>query len=342
MISCIIDVTWLSALNTLLQRTRDHLNRVLGVSPQGADSRVDASGLPYALRDRFELHRSDDFGTPIVLALARSRANSAKVDVRVAIDRLRSILGLPVVYVVDGIASYERRNLITQRIPFVVPGNQIYLPDLGIDLREVFRRSTDDGVDSLKPATQVLLIAALLRSTWQREWRPLETAARFGYSAMTISRATREIVATGLAESARERRTVVLHFHQDARETWTRALPLMRSPIAETILVHRPDVVPDGLRIAGLTALAMRTMLQAPEVPTFAVERTALPGSQARRLGLPFPEAGVESWQLWTYPPSLIVEGDTVDPLSLILTLRESADERVQAAVDELDRQLPW
>jgi hypothetical protein len=31
------------------------------------------------------------------------------------------------------LASYERKRLIEQNVPFIVPGNQLYLPDLGID-----------------------------------------------------------------------------------------------------------------------------------------------------------------------------------------------------------------
>ena len=44
------------------------------------------------------------------------------------------------VYVTGALASYERKRLIEQKVPFMVPGNQLYLPDLGIDLREYFRQ----------------------------------------------------------------------------------------------------------------------------------------------------------------------------------------------------------
>ena len=41
-------------------------------------------------------------------------------------------------------ASYERKRLIEQKVPSIVPGNQLYLPDLGLDLREYFRRRALD------------------------------------------------------------------------------------------------------------------------------------------------------------------------------------------------------
>ena len=56
------------------------------------------------------------------------------------------------------------------------------------------------------------------------------------------------------------------------------------------------------------------------------------------------PEAmpGACEWQLWNYAPTLQPDSDTVDPLSLMLSLRDSTDERVQSALDALKEQLPW
>jgi hypothetical protein len=34
--------------------------------------------------------------------------------------------------------------LIEQKVSFIVPGNQLYLPDLGLDLREYFRQRAVD------------------------------------------------------------------------------------------------------------------------------------------------------------------------------------------------------
>ena len=44
----------------------------------------------------------------------------------------------PVIYGVAELASYNRKRLIDQGIAFVVPGNQLYLPFMALDLRENF------------------------------------------------------------------------------------------------------------------------------------------------------------------------------------------------------------
>ena len=45
---------------------------------------------------------------------------------------------------------------------------------------------------------------------------------------------------------------------------------------------------------------------------------------------------------MWSYRPALVPQGTTVDPLSLTLSLQDSADDRVQLALDELKEQFPW
>ena len=45
---------------------------------------------------------------------------------------------------------------------------------------------------------------------------------------------------------------------------------------------------------------------------------------------------------MWHYPTTLDRGSPAVDPLSLILSLRDDPDERVQMAVDELEESLPW
>jgi len=102
-----------------------------------------------------------------------------------------------VVYVTDALASYERRRLIEQKVPFLVPSNQLYLPNLGIDLREYFRKPPTAPETALSPATQAMLIAVLLRKPWCPEWQPAEVLGSLGYTPMTLSRAVKELTAAG-------------------------------------------------------------------------------------------------------------------------------------------------
>ena len=46
--------------------------------------------------------------------------------------------------------------------------------------------------------------------------------------------------------------------------------------------------------------------------------------------------------EIWKYDPQLLSESNRVDPLSLYLSLAETKDERVEAALDKLLETLTW
>jgi len=251
---------------------------------------------------------------------------------------------MPVVYVTGTLASYERKRLIGQKVPFLVPGNQLYLPDLGIDLREYFRQPPTAPDTTLSPATQAMLIAVLLRQPWRAEWQPAEVVSELGYTAMTLSRAVKELTAAGIATLRTEGRARWLHTERTAAETWERAKPLLRSPVKRRFWARPvPKWKPPHVRLAGLSALARYSMLSEPQWPIYAVSpaqwKTA---TKAGIETLPEPLPGACEWELWHYNPALIPESETVDPLSLTLSLQGNTDERVQLALDELKGRFPW
>ena len=101
-----------------------------------------------------------------------------------------------VIYVTAGTDSARRKQLIDQKVPFVVPGNQVYLPMLGIDLREHFKSSPGSrgivepcGASCIPPSPAAPDKGAL---------SPREMAECLGYAAMSMSRAFDELESTAL------------------------------------------------------------------------------------------------------------------------------------------------
>ncbi|HMM77943.1 MAG TPA: hypothetical protein PJ986_19750 [Gammaproteobacteria bacterium] len=229
-------------------------------------------------------------------------------------------------------------------MPFLVPGNQLYLPDLGIDLREYFREPMRAAQTALSPATQAMLIAVLLRRPWRAEWQPAEVVGELGYTPMTLSRAVKELTTAGIATLRTEGRARWLHAERTAAQTWEHARPLLRSPVKRRVWVLPPPKSrPRPLRLAGLSALARFSMLTEPQWPTYAVGQAEW--KAATQVGfetLPEPIPGACECEIWHYSPALVRDGDTVDPLSLTLSLQGNQDERVQLALDELKGHFPW
>lgn len=320
-----------------------YLREILGVEP-GLHAWAEQGKLPYFLQDAYSVRELTLLDRRMLLAIDQRLTRPSLVDVRVQVEKLRQIAGVPVVYVTQSLASYERRRLIELKVPFLVPGNQLYLPEIGIDLREYFRRPTVEAKAALSPATQAMLISVLMRDPWRAQWQPAEVVGQLGYTAMTLSRAVQETTAAGIAALRTEGRVRWLRTERTAAEAWEHMRPMLRSPIKRRIWA-RPipeSQAPHG-RLAGLSALARFSMLAEPTWPTYAI--SAAQWKTATTAGLeilPEPLPGACEWEVWHYDPALVPASDTVDPLSLTLSLQDDTDERIQLALDELRAHFPW
>lgn len=321
-----------------------YLSEVLPLREVEVRPFADTGSLPYFLRDAYDMRELTLGRHRLVLALQRDGERTPLARVRTHIQKIAAATGMPVVYVPLTLASYERKRLIEQHVPFLVPGNQLYLPDLGVDLREHFRKPYRQTDEALSPSAQAIVIAALLDRPWRPEHSAPELAGRLGYTPMTWSRASREIAATGIATIHTVGRARNLRFLQGPKETWQRIRSRLRSPVKRVALATPPHVQRNTLaRRAGLSALAAQTMLVEPQVACYAFDAA---GWQAARdvgwVEQPGADAGMAEVQVWTYRTDIAEHTPNVDPLSLWLSLQGTGDERVQAALDELMEAMPW
>ncbi len=317
-----------------------YLMEILGLKV-GITAWPEASSLPFYLQDAYEFAAMEVLDHSYVLLMARD-AEPGAGELRKRLDKLAELSGATGVFVAQAMNSYQRKRLITQHVPFIVPGNQLYLPDLGIDLREYFRTRQLPPEKGMSPATQALLISALL-NPWRTEVHPAELGERLGYTPMTLSRAVRELKAAGLAETVDRGRERWLRFSEGPRDTWNRALPLLRSPVVKRLWLWPEPQLLEQARLAGESALAQQSLLSEPGAQEFALsaDQWKLMRHKGIQL-LPRREPGAAMLQIWRYSPE-IIEGDRlVDPLSLILSLQDVHDERVRQAMDDLQEQLPW
>ena len=298
-----------------------------------------AKRLPLYLRQRYTLLAGALSGHALIWALNTTTTNDPPSSVAKHMRRIEAISGYPVVLVRRAIASYERDRLIKQRVAFLVPGNQLYLLPLGIDLRERFRR-LDSEPQGMRRATQILVLSALLGQLGP-VLRQAECGKRLGYTTMTMSRSFSEIESLGIAAVERDKGGRTVKLPADRSRLWKSSLPYLRSPVVERVITTRPPI---PSLTAGTSALAAMTMLAAPTHPVVAMY-----SAEARRRitagELPTVGGHHESTleiEFWWYDPMLLSEGPEVDPLSLYLSLHDNTDDRVQTALVELLRSQQW
>lgn len=298
--------------------------------------------LPFYLQDRYEFATTTLLETPCLLVIAQDvhRTDGIRRDLE-ALQKQLPAATLPI-YVVERLESYERRRLIEQRVPFLVPGNQLYVPDLAMDLREHFRKRRSTTSEAFSPAAQALLIVAFLQP-WRDTLHPATLAQQLDYSPITISRVANEWLASGLVETFNVGRERWVRFPKGPRETWLQSQAQLRTPVRAThwAIGHAKEL--DGAPLAGISALAELSSLASPITPTRALSSEQW--KQALKSGLqqlPSLDRDAIQIEVWRYGPILEASSKTVDPLSLILSLRDQTDERVLQAIEHLEGALPW
>jgi hypothetical protein len=237
--------------------------------------------------------------------------------------------------------SYVRARLVERRIPFVVPGRQLYWPELGMVFEAGREYRARRKVKAVKPATQAVLLLAL-NGEIASAVTPKHLGTRLGYTPMTMTRALDEIEATGLGEVTRKGRERLLTFPEDRSGLWQAALPYLQSPVRHSYRVREEALPTADLFIADETALARRTMLTEPRETVYATGRDGWKkiGDSVREI--PIQDTGTCLLQIWRYDPGLFARDGCVDPFSLYLSLRTDTDERVQSALQQMMEDEKW
>jgi hypothetical protein len=299
--------------------------------------------LPLFLRHRYLIRKTSLFRTRYHLAIENAPADPCSP--REYADHLRVLtetLQAPVALVLAGIPSYTRNRMVRLEIPFIVPGSQVFLPTVLVDLRErqpLTLKRTDRR--KLTPAAQCLVLFHLQRESLSN--KPLQEIAKLiGYSPIMVTMVKRELESAGICEALKQGRSVTLSFLHERRELWDRVEPLLSSPCRRNwVNWAKPD--PEALS-AGMSALSHLTMISDDPLPTYALGRKIFRAHNEQGDFQVCPErdeanACLESW---SYDPRILSRGETVDTLSLHLSLRGSADERVQQQLETFIREFPW
>jgi DNA-binding MarR family transcriptional regulator len=317
-----------------------YLHDTLGLTAR-LDLWTSSERLPIYLRDGFRFYQTTLLDTPCLLMVDRAEEAPSPATVRKQMDQVQPKWEGELIYVRPQVASHQRRRLIEQRVPFLVPGNQLYLPMLGIDLREHFRKQQQTPL-TFKPATQALVLQLLLGREGGLQ-SPVEFAERLGYTKMTMSRAFDELEAEQLCDVSKEGRERQLRLKDTRPDLWKAALPLLRSPVRQRKQVRWYNHGPKA-PIAGLSALAKRSMLAPPEhvVYAFSKDQFEEQRSQYERLPAKTDDPNAVGIEIWHYDPQLFAKTEIVDPFSLYLSLRDDEDERVQASLQKMMEGLQW
>ncbi|MFO7930839.1 MAG: hypothetical protein R6U97_05495 [Desulfosalsimonas sp.] len=134
----------------------------------------------------------------------------------------------------------------------------------------------------------------------------------------------------------------MVQFDEDRRRFWEKALVYLKTPVKKLLWANDP--IDRELLLAGESALAEYSMLASPGQPVYAISEKKWKTMEKEKIfqeARYSEEAGVQL-EVWRYDPRLFAEGNAVDPFSLYLSLKESKDERIESAIEEMMENIRW
>ena len=297
------------------------------------------ASLPFYLSNLFSLGTVEIKSSKLLLCTLASEEKPSPAQFRKYAVELHDMTGLEPAFVLPGLSSWDRARLIEGRIAFIVPGRQLYLPTLLIDLREHFDRERGKP-DRLSYPAQFLVVMEILYGRVEGK-TVRELSREFVFSATTMSRAVRELLALDLVETG-EGKARPLHFALDKRRLWTTALRYLQSPVRS--MWYTPSSSPlQSFLYAGMSALARLSMMNEDERQCYALSYADAKPLIEKGIFHPQPLKDTDYLiEVWAYDPHAMSRKDssTVDPLSLYLSLAGENDERVRKAIEGLVEEL--
>src|ERR1017187_5971335 len=326
---------------SLKERLLNHLELLSGERPDLAAEA--GSALPLFLRKRYAVFSTRLFGRKSLLAVgAEGGEIGSPGEYGKHEEVLKLKLGEPVVLVLPILPSYARNRMVQMGIPFIVPGSQTFIPNSLIDLRERFPQPNSKRRETLSPAAQCTVLYHLLLGPLT-EISLKDIAQKVQYSPMMMTKVKDELEAAEICKIVRNGRSIVLDFTATGRALWEQVQPQLTSPIKKKHWVQSAKPGPPAL-LAGMSALSLRTMIAADRLPTYALPLAVFQDFLERGIctGCHDAEKATARIEVWSYNPQLLGHDQMVDSLSLYLSLRNSADERVQQQLEQLIAELKW
>jgi uncharacterized membrane protein len=305
----------------------EYLKQVLGIRVVYRDDALNS--LPNFIHDYYIVKRVTLDGKTAIFVYPKEELEAVSA-VKKHLDRIARNEECPTVLVLDYLTYRQKEYLLREHIPFIVDGKQIYLPFMALYLQE---RGDGEKIDKadLLPSAQLLLLYYIYHGCG--ELLTSVAAQKLGFTATSISRASRQLEEKGLIQTEKRGVQKVIYSDKSPREMFNIARESMSNPVKRTIYIPKTEIKETFL-LSGYSALSVYSMINPPLAECFAVDTVAeWDKSASNRLQSTDDQCAVE---LWRYDPKKLSTGNCVDKLSLVLALSDDRDERIEEAVEEI------
>ena len=302
----------------------EYLKRVLGIEVLYENKALEH--LPNFISTRYDSQKVSLSGQKAVFLYPKTELEQVET-LKKHLERVKKVADRPVVLVLEQITARQKEYLLREKIAFIVDGKQIYLPFMAAYLQERCDAEKSDREEIL-PSAQMLLLYFIYEGA--KELSTSQAAKDLDLTPTSISKQLEEM---GTLQSRKIGVQKILFSENSPKELFYKAEKVLLNPVKRTVYVPCEEVKNELLE-SGYSALAEYSMLNAPGVWCYASERISQWNDcMTKDLQDSNSQVAVE---MWRYDPRKLSKKKMVDELSLALSLREDADERVEEAVEEM------
>lgn len=297
---------------------------------------AEAKKLWTEMRLMFRVEKFVFQGNEYLLAIPKREQHYKPMEYARMAVRMQEVFGKPLVYRFGSLDYNQRNRLVAQGVYFIVSGLYVSLPNLLLATKVTEKKP----VKKLSaPAQYMLLYALQVASINGKTARELADVMPYRYVTITVAMNT--LVELGLArmesDATNFKRIYMLH---EGRALYEATQGWLESPVRKRFWCDKLRQELQKPVVSGINALAAYTMLNPEAMQTYAIEEAEYRELEkakafAGQNGL----EGAIQIEVWRYPAVPVKEG-YADPISLVLTLRDEHDPRVEKEVETMIEQL--
>ncbi len=310
----------------------------------GLDCKMEKTGVKglalYMTAGR-EFYRANIDGLSFMLVKLSSDDRFGAIALSKQLAILEEIMGCEVAFWFERLTKLQRDALLERRIPFIAGSDQIYLPFLGLMLRNNLKAVHSVVADKMMPATQCLFLYLLYNYPHKYVLKK-QAAADLGLTRTSITRASEQLKAMGLIIEEKHGKEVHMKTVAVGYELYTKAMEYLISPVQKRVYVEQVGDL-NKLVTAGESALSEVSLLGEPKITIRAVDKDDEIVKDLKEVDIKWQESSdTVMVELWKYDPLLFARRGMVDPVSLAMSLSDIDDERVQSELNRFMKEYEW
>ena len=297
----------------------------------------EAKGLTVGIIVSFYIYKGFFQDTEYIFYQSKNEKEFTPSDYAYYSNKITEVFNKPVILITNKRDYNNRIRLYDQGVYLVAGSNYVYLPNLVVNT--LGRTPKKKRVKQLSPKAQFLLLYWLQEKSLGPDVSIGTFLGKWSFSYISISRALAELEQYGFCDSVKGiDNSKTYHFLKERKAIWEDGQELMRNPVSRIVYSNEP--IPEGFRVTSISALSHYSWLNPENVETVAVLASVLRQSSWKAHTNEI--EGKYCIEIWCYEPAMFEGERYVDRLSLVLSLKENPDARVEGEVKRVINEMQW